>query len=69
MTFEDRAGHAGYVLLAAGTWFVASGVWWGWGVRMAGSVVWAWVGWRLRLTSVWTWSSLFAVIDARGLVQ
>ncbi len=69
MTFEDRLGHAAYVFLAGGTYLIASGVWWGWGVRAIGSLLWIWLGWRLGLTSVWLWSSGFAALDLWGLVQ
>lgn len=62
----DAIGHAGYLIIAYGTWMVAAGKNRGWLVRIIGQLIWLGLGLHLQLTSIFLWELIFVTIDARG---
>ena len=70
MSSADRVGHIANVLLAGGMLALAlDQELVGWGVRLAGELIWVWIGLRVGLSSIWTWGVLFALIHAGGALR
>lgn len=66
MTFEDKLGHVGYVILVLGMFLIGMKQVWGWPIYIAGDVLWFYIGWRMRMTSIYLWQFVFVAVAARG---
>lgn len=67
MSTLDLLGHLGYVLVFGGQLLISRGRPAGWGLRVAGDLLWICLGFPLGMLSISIWGTLFLVVDILAL--